>query len=375
MTVGHCFISYSNADGLDFATKLATELEGGHPFIKVWFDKNEMLSSGDDWNEQIPSAISNSKCLLFVMSVDSTGKGSNCKDEWTWALKCKIPIICLWIDNTAEDQFQLINRQKIDFSTNFHAGLAKLKKAIDHLDSFEGKVEELNRRLVEANRALRRAKGNEENKIKQDIENIKKQLEQPDRVNNPISVEIQKTNNAPSLSMSSTEDALKVETEGAINLEVEQLHQRIKELEEIAKDPKVRKDFDETRLHLELIQNTISRISGNSALMKVMAIATVSAILIVFAFNNIKQLVLVAIFPIIIFWFLDTYYLTQERKFRGLYNDVAGITKNNIVKPFAMPINLYTGGKYSFWEVFNSITILVLYLPIIIVILLIYFFL
>ncbi len=67
------------------------------------------------------------------------------------------------------------------------------------------------------------------------------------------------------------------------------------------------------------------------------------------------------------FWFLDAYYLNQERKFRGLYNDVAGVTDDpKTIKLFAMRPDLYIGGKYLYWSSFFSITILKMYLAMII---------
>ncbi len=184
MTDGHCFISYSNVDGLDFATKIADELESGHPFIKVWFEKREMVAGKDDWDDQLAKAIRDSNCLLFVMSKDSTGGHSNCKDEWTWALKYKKPVICLWISNDAEDQFRLNSRQKIDFTSNFDQGLAKLRKTITFLDSPEGELEELNHRLNDANRDLRRASGTDKPRIQADIDELKKQIEVQQRIVN-----------------------------------------------------------------------------------------------------------------------------------------------------------------------------------------------
>lgn len=117
--------------------------------------------------------------------------------------------------------------------------------------------------------------------------------------------------------------------------------------------------------HLEFIQNVITRMNNNSFQMKGWMVALVSALLALYASTQKHAFVLIAILPALIFWFLDAYYLWEERKFRGVYNDVAGITKNNTIELFAMPVNLYTGGKYSFWDVLGSVTILPLYLPVI----------
>lgn len=110
--------------------------------------------------------------------------------------------------------------------------------------------------------------------------------------------------------------------------------------------------------HLEFIQNVITRMNTNSFQIKSWTVTIVSALLAIFASSGSMFFLYVTIFPIIIFWFLDSYYLTQERKFRGLYNDVAGISEEpKLLKLFEMRPDLYTGGNYSYWKVFRSVTI------------------
>lgn len=197
MSDGHCFISYSRVDGLEFTTKLVNELEGGQQFIKVWFDKNDMTSSGGDWDEQIPSAIQNCKCFLFVITEDSAEIGSTTKEELNWALKYKKPIIPLGLHRTDDTLlFLLGNRPYINFSSNFDEALNKLRDQILQIESPKGQLYELQQRLADANRDLRRANDNDKSRIQFEIYELAAQIKrQEEIVKNPQLIELQTKRN------------------------------------------------------------------------------------------------------------------------------------------------------------------------------------
>lgn len=133
---------------------------------------------------------------------------------------------------------------------------------------------------------------------------------------------------------------------------------------------------DEKIKHLEFIQSVITRMNANSFQIKSWTVTIVSALLAIYASSKNTCFILVAIFPNVIFWFLDSFYLQQERKLRGLYNDVAGISDNiKNLKIFEMRPDLYTGKKYRFLSTLFSKTIAPLYLSIAIILVLIFIYL
>ena len=147
----------------------------------------------------------------------------------------------------------------------------------------------------------------------------------------------------------------------------------------MADKKKTKKDegfSEETIKHLEFIQGGINRFASNSFQMKGWMLTIVSALLGFYANSNNTRFALVAVVPVVIFWILDSYYLQLERQFRGIYNDVTGLSKDaKPVRPFEMPIQNYTEGKYSFWDVFFSKWMMLLYFPVILLLLGIHFFL
>ena len=146
----------------------------------------------------------------------------------------------------------------------------------------------------------------------------------------------------------------------------------------MADKKKTKKDegfSEETIKHLEFIQGGINRFASNSFQMKGWMLTIVSALLGFYANSNNTRFALVAVVPVVIFWILDSYYLQLERQFRGIYNDVTGLSKDvKPVRPFEMPIQNYTEGKYSFLDVFLSKWMMLLYFPVILLLLGIYFF-
>jgi len=73
--------------------------------------------------------------------------------------------------------------------------------------------------------------------------------------------------------------------------------------------------------HLEMLQSAISRMASNSFQVKAWCVTLVSALLALSA-KDAHYMVIVAYLPVLMFWWLDAYFLRQERLFRELFDQV-----------------------------------------------------
>lgn len=74
--------------------------------------------------------------------------------------------------------------------------------------------------------------------------------------------------------------------------------------------------------HLEFIQAIVTRMGSNSFLVKGWAVTLVAALFALAAKDSNIRFIYIAYLPALAFWFLDSFFLRQERLYRNLYNSV-----------------------------------------------------
>jgi hypothetical protein len=99
--------------------------------------------------------------------------------------------------------------------------------------------------------------------------------------------------------------------------------------------------------HLEFVQAAVNRMAGNLFLLKGWTVTLIAALFALAAKDSNKFYVLIAYFPLFIFWILDGYFLSQERRFRALYDYVRRLDEAAI--DFSMDTRPFHGDARNSW--------------------------
>jgi hypothetical protein len=124
--------------------------------------------------------------------------------------------------------------------------------------------------------------------------------------------------------------------------------------------------------HLDFLQLVITRMNVNSFLLKGWSVTLVAALFAFATKEANSKFVIITFVSTMVFWFLDGYYLSQERQYRSLYDEIRKKDENDI--DFDMNARLYNSGRNTwfrslfadvllyFYGALLVITILVLYI-------------
>lgn len=82
--------------------------------------------------------------------------------------------------------------------------------------------------------------------------------------------------------------------------------------------------------HLEMIEAVIERMAKNCFQLKGWAMTLVAIVGALGAQGSDKKFMLLAFIPVLGFWFLDAFYLQQERRYKQLYKNVAAKGEDEI---------------------------------------------
>ena len=129
--------------------------------------------------------------------------------------------------------------------------------------------------------------------------------------------------------------------------------------------------MDEFAKHLELIQGVINRMAQVSFILKGWTVTIVVTLLAVAASTQNSWYGLLALFPAIVFWGLDAYYLRQERLFRCLYNNVRLRSAEPKISAFSMDTSECQGSVESWRRTILAPTVSMLHGTVVAVVILV----
>lgn len=111
--------------------------------------------------------------------------------------------------------------------------------------------------------------------------------------------------------------------------------------------------------HLEFIQLVITRMNVNSFLLRGWSVTLVAALFAFAAKDTNIDYVLITYISTPLFWLLDGYYLSQERKYRDLYDIIRQKKEDEI--DFDMNATITNNNKNSWLSSTFSITQIIFY--------------
>lgn len=107
------------------------------------------------------------------------------------------------------------------------------------------------------------------------------------------------------------------------------------------------RDYSDKHKHLEFLQNAINRMAGNLFLLKGWTVTLIAALFALAAKDANAVYAALAYFPLLVFWTLDGYFLSQERCFRSLYDHVRKLDETQI--DFSMDTRAFKDDFRNTW--------------------------
>jgi len=105
---------------------------------------------------------------------------------------------------------------------------------------------------------------------------------------------------------------------------------------------------------MDIIQGIINRMANNSFLIKGWAISLISVTLLL---KGTNMQAFIAFLPLVTMWYLDAYFLRQERLYRALYDWVINNRLNTDEYLFSMNVSRFSKDVDSICKVMMSKTL------------------